>query len=215
MLAALTGTQPLAAQNYLKDALAAQTNGPVYSYQLQYMSPEFRATARVNPSRARGQRITVLSPAKSEWGKDEKRALADVDKDAGKAFWCHSFAKRIPYQSAKLISQTDKTATYRFVPLPEPGDADDAKIMRNLVGSVVVHKTKPAILKFGLKAPKSFKPAFIARIKTFVLSASCARTADGRTYVSRFELNVSGSAMMQKFTEKETRIHSRLKRAVN
>lgn len=203
---------PLSAQaaGYLEAALKAPKSGPSYSYNLDYRTDDFRGKARIHPSRPKGKRVVLVSPAASALTKPQRRGVAEVDREASKAFWCHSFAKRIPARSARLTAQTDTTATYSFKPIPDAGDAEDAKMMRHLVGTVTVSKAAPAILSFSLNAPKSFKPAFVARIKTFALHARCSRTPDGRTYVSRFDLNVTGSAMMRSFTERQTRIHTRL-----
>lgn len=213
-LAAGPAVTPLQAQkpNYIKAALDATTRGPAYSYTLDYRSDDFRGKARIYPSRAKGKRVVMITPPFSSLDSEQRAGVKEVDQDASKAFWCHSFAKRIPAGTARLISQNATTATYTFKPLPEAGDADDAKIMKHLVGTVMVSKRNPAILSFALDAPKPFKPVFVARIKTFALRAKCSRTPDGRTYVSRFDLNVSGSAMMRPFEERQSRNHTQLAR---
>lgn len=214
-LAAGPALTPLQAKgpNHLQAALNAATSGPTYSYTLDYRSDEFRGKARVHPSRAKGKRVVMIVPSLSKLDADQLKGVKEVDQDASKAFWCHSFAKRIPARTAKLVNQTGATATYTFKPVHEADDADDAKMMKHLVGTVTVSKSRPAILSFALDAPKSFKPVFVARIKSFALRAGCSRSPDGRTYVSRFDLNVSGSAMMRSFEERQSRIHTQLVRA--
>lgn len=208
---------PVSAQqaDYLSAALRANQTGPAYSYSLDYRSDDFRGQARIHPWKPKGKRVVMITPPAGSLTAEQRKGVQEVDRDASKAFWCHSFAKRIPAGTATLTNQTATTATYSFKPLPEAGDADDAKMMKHLVGTVTVSKSRPAILAFALDAPKSFKPVFVARIKTFALRAKCARTPDGRTFVSRFDLKVTGSAMMRSFTERQTRIHTRIARAGN
>ena len=198
------GSDPLA------NALNANTDGPVYSYQLDITVDDFVGRARVHPDRAAGKRVVMIFPEKSGLSSDERDGLKEIDEDASEDFWCHRFAKRIPRSGAQLVRQTATTATYRFNPIPRPNDRDDAKLMEHLTGTVTVAKDRPAILNFTLTAPESFKPALVARVDTFTLKADCAFSPDGRTYVSTFELKVTGSAMLQSFEDVQIRRHSAL-----
>ncbi|MEL7198672.1 MAG: hypothetical protein AAGL10_10180 [Pseudomonadota bacterium] len=193
-------------------ALDAKTSGPVYSYQLDITVDDFTGRARIYPDRAIGKRVAMISPKRTALTSDERKGLKDIDKDASEDFWCHHFAKRIPRKGARLVRQTASTATYRFNPLPDPKDKDDAKLMKHLTGTVTVAKDRPAILSFALSAPKSFKPAVVARVDTFSLKAQCDRSPDGRTFVKTIDLKVTGSAMLQSFEDKQSRRHSALRR---
>lgn len=51
----------------------------------------------------------------------------------------------------------------------------------------------------------AFKPNMMVKIKSFQMSATCERSPDGRTYAAETEVNISGSAAMQSFEEKERR----------
>lgn len=203
---------PALAQTPLEKALAAAKSGPVYSYDIGYVTPKMTATGRIDPSRPAGKRVTVTRPAKSAWTDEFKKAVAEVEKNRYKGFWCSAMATTIP-ASARLISQTATTATYAFRPLPDPSDKNSAKFAKHLTGRVTVDKKTPGILAYSLTAPKSFKPAFVARITKFNLNTSCERAPDGRTYVKSSKVVVSGSAFGKSFNEKVTRTHSRLRRA--
>jgi hypothetical protein len=173
---------------------------------------DFQGRARIHPSRAPGQRVELIFPSLASLNREERQGLEGIDKDASKDFWCHSFGRRIPSSGAVLTGQTATTATYSFKPVPDASDKDDVKLMRNLRGTVTVAKDRPAILSFALTAPKSFKPVMVARVDTFSMTARCARTSDGRTYVSTFNLRVTGSAMLQSFEQKQSRRHTQLRR---
>jgi len=213
LLMATISTQAIAqGQDPLIAALDTQTSGPAYSYQLDITVDEFTGRARIYPDRAIGRRVAMISPSRSELTADERDGLRDIDRDADQDFWCHNFAKRVPREGAQLVHQSASTATYRFRPLADPNDRDDAKLMKHLVGTVTVAKEHPAILSFTLTAPESFKPALVARVDTFSLNAQCSRSPDGRTYVKSLDLNVTGSAMFQSFEDRQTRRHSALQR---
>ncbi len=203
---------PALAQTPLKRALTAAKNGPVYSYDISYVTREMNAAGRINPSRPNGQRVKVSRPAKSTWSDDFKKAVKEIENGRYKGFWCSEMAKSIP-ASARLISQTATTATYAFKPLPDPDEKASKKFVKHLNGRVTVDKKAPAILAYSLTAPKSFKPAFVARITKFNLNTSCARAPDGRTYVKNSKVIVAGSAFGKSFNESTTRTHSRLKQA--
>lgn len=212
-LAALNSASPKAdGSSHLDRALKAKSSGPRYSYQLDITADDFRGKARIHPNRPKGSRVAMITPAKSALNSEQRQALAGIDAEAEEDLWCHSFAKRIPATGARLFKQTATSATYRFAPLGDPADKDDMKIMRNLIGTVTVSKTKPAIVSFNLDAPKPFKPAIVAKVQTFTMRVRCARTPDGRTYVSRYSFTVAGSAMMQSFEERQVRTHTKLRR---
>lgn len=203
---------PVLAQTPLQKALTAAKSGPVYSYDISYVTPKMTAAGRIDPSRPSGKRVTVTRPAKSTWTDEFKKAVKEIENNRYKGFWCSEMAKSIP-ASARLISQTATTATYAFKPLPDPDEKASKKFVKHLNGRVTVDKKTPAILAYSLTAPKSFKPAFIARITKFNLNTSCARAPDGRTYVKNSKVIVAGSAFGKSFNESTTRTHSRLKQA--
>ena len=65
----------------------------------------------------------------------------------------------------------------------------------------VSSKEDGQVLSMQMSLPKPYKPSIAAKIETFMLDASCARTPDGRTYLQDMQLQVSGSAMMQSFDQ--------------
>ena len=169
-------------------ALDAQQSGPSYSYTVLYEAEDIDAVAHVHPTNNIGERVIVSRPGREQWSKDFKSQIAELEAEPEGILWCSSFATNIPRHDAQLVSETELTVTYQFEPVPDPGEADDAKLMKHLVGEVIIDKMRPAILHFKMHAPKSFKPMFLAKIKVFEMNASCERSPDGRTYLSELEI---------------------------
>lgn len=209
-LAALLALALPAAADPLADALSAAAEGPLYAYDMIYETGEIRATGSVDPSQPEGSRVIVKTPAKADWPEDFEEGVAEIDKDADGDIWCSQFAEIIP-ADAELVSETGSTATYTFQPNADPDDPDDAKFMKHIRGEVTIDTANPAITSFRMYAPKPFKPAMVAKVNTFQMTAKCTRAPDGRTYVEQFNMKVAGSAMMQSFEERMARTISNLR----
>ncbi|MEE9328569.1 MAG: hypothetical protein V3V30_00415 [Parvularculaceae bacterium] len=191
--------QSAAPDQWLDQARNPATQGPIYSYVMNYEEGEIKAAGRVDPSKRVGQRIIVSSPPEETWTDDFRSEISSMEDDAAD-IWCAEFSEAIPV-NAKLDRQDDTSATYSFKPVPDPDDKDDAKFMKHISGSVTIAKEDGAILHFSMTAPKPFKPVMIAKIQNFDLAATCARAPDGRTYIADMRINIKGKAMMQKFEE--------------
>ncbi len=200
--------------DYLRQALAAPVDGPVYTYVLHYEDKKIKAHGTVDPSKPRGERVTMASPPEEKWSKSLRKGIRRMDKNAEKNLWCAQTAKYIP-NDAKLVKQTADTATYSFAPMADPDDQEEQKLMRGVVGSVTVAKQNPAILEVSLIAPKPFKPMSIAKIKKFNTTVKCERAPDGRTYASDWTVHVKGSVLVKKVEQKTIRRISALKPVTN
>ena len=215
--AAVLATSQVSAEpagDYLSRALDADSSGPVYQYDLSYRSEDLSVSARIDPSRPLGQRVQVLSPSKSDWNKEITEGVEDLEADPVDDFWCSGFAEMVP-RNASLVGQTGTTATYRFQPLPDPNDPDDAKLMKHLVGEITVAKQDPQILSIALTAPQPFKPVWVAKITRFDLSVACERVPDGRTHMREFRITVDGKAALQTLRERELRTITNVRVASN
>ncbi len=188
----------------LEQALKAPTDGPVYAYTLSYADRKIEAAGRVDPSKPRGERVKLSNAPEEPWSKKFAKAVRRIDKNAEKNLWCSQTAKYIPTDAA-IQSETNDTITYSFKPLPDPDDEDSEKLMKGVVGTVVIAKENPAILEVSLTAPKPFKPMFIAKVETFDTKVKCARAPDGRTYASEWTIHVKGTALMKGLEEKTIR----------
>ncbi|MDJ0920480.1 MAG: hypothetical protein QNI84_05090 [Henriciella sp.] len=196
---------PAGADPLLAKMRAVSSDGPVYAYEMTYQDTSISATGQVDPSQPEGQRIQITSPDPDAWPDDFEDELKDMDADTDGDIWCASFAERVP-DTAELINADAAQATYAFVPIPD-ADADGMrkKMMKQIKGEITVDAEDGAVLGFQMRLPKPYKPAMVAKINAFEMTASCARAPDGRTYIEDFSMQVSGSAMMQSFEENISR----------
>ena len=105
----------------------------------------------------------------------------------------------------RRIEETDDTVQFAFTPVPgEESDDMERKILKKVKASATLSKADGQVLSFSMSLPKPFKPAMIAKINTFQLDATCVRAPDGRTYLEAMQMDVSGSAMMQAFSQTVT-----------
>jgi len=185
----------------LRQALARSASGPVYIYDVHYASPDFSADYRVDPSQPVGARVIVSTPARESWSLDFIEQVADMDEFGRSNFLCSDFASNIP-DDARLIYETDLSATYEFEPVPE--DEDDEDVFPHLTGQVTVDKLDPAILKFQMVSPKPFKPHWLLFIRRMEMKVSCGRLPDGRTHVKRLSSDVEGTAALKSISSHET-----------
>jgi len=197
-------------QTPLEAALSATVDGPIYSYDLTFQNNELNATGRLDPSRPLGQRIQVDTPQEADWDDDFREAIAEMESETEGDIWCSSFAENIPADAA-LEEETETKAIYSFTPQANPDEPEEGKFFSKLKGRVTIDKINPAILTFQMFAISPFKPVPVAKVTAFDMTVSCARSPDGRTYGETMEVNVSGSAMFQKFEEFERRQISNLK----
>jgi hypothetical protein len=201
---------PAFADTPLERALAAPSDGPAYKFELSIDGDTLKGTAEVDPTRPEGERLTLLSPSEEELSDAGAEMLADLKaKTKGDKIWCSDFAGNIP-ADAKLISESGEAAVYSFRPLPGEDDETPAKVYKHLTGRVTVSKETPSILAFEMFAEKPFKPALAAKVDTFSMKVGCATAPDGRTYMRDFSLDLSGSALMQPFSQTERRQITRL-----
>ena len=189
---------------------AASEDGPLYAYETRFSWEDTDVTARIDPSAEAGQRIVVLSPDETEWSDDFREELVQMDSNTEGDIWCHEFAQMVP-MDANVLDQSATTSTYAFTPVPE-ADADktEQKLMKQLEGRVTLDKSDGAVLSFNMTLPKPYNPAMVAKINAFAMDVRCARAPDGRTFIEDFNMNVSGSAMMQSFDETVSRTITKL-----
>jgi len=185
----------------LQQALSRSTEGPVYLYDVHYDSRDFSADYRVDPSQPTGSRVIVSTPSRQDWTRDFVEQVAEMDESAKSNFLCSDFASNIP-SDARLIHETQLSATYEFDPVPE--DEDDAKMFPHLVGQVTVDKLDPAILAYQMIAPKPFKPQWLLYIRRMEFQVHCDRLPDGRTHVQQFTSSIEGTVALKSISNQET-----------
>lgn len=209
LLAALP-VLPAGADALLQKAKAPPAKGPLYIFDVDYKDADNTFRMTVDPTQPEGKRVTSFSPdPKTLKGDAAKRAKNLIEKTEGNVL-CSEFAGNIPV-NAKRAAETDQTATYTFTPLPGEEDGDMAKAYKYLNGKAVIDKATGAILSFEMVSPKAFKPMAVAKVDTFNFKAVCKAGPDGRTHIDTFRFDMSGSAMMQAFSQSETRKISNLR----
>lgn len=201
---------PASADPVLEMMRSLSKEGPVYAYEMTYSDTEVTANGRVDPSKPEGERIEIFSPDESEWSKDFRKGVADMEAETDGDIWCADFSEMVPVDATQTAEDTD-SVTYAFTPNPEPdADKTEQKMMKQLDGRVTVSKTDGQVLAFNMVLPKPYKPAIVAKINRFEMAATCSRAPDGRTYLEQFDFDISGSAMMQSFEERVTRSITKL-----
>lgn len=202
---ALSLSLPAAADPVLEMMRSLSKEGPIYSYEMTYSDTDVTANGLIDPSKPEGERIEIYSPDESEWTKDFRDGIADMEAETDGDIWCADFAEMVP-ANATALTEDAGTITYAFTPEPEAGaDKNEQKMMKQLNGTVTLDKTDGAVLAFNMVLPKPYKPAMVAKINRFEMDATCDRAPDGRTYVEQFSFDIKGSAMMQSFEESVTR----------
>ncbi|MEO1303603.1 MAG: hypothetical protein AAFV37_01415 [Pseudomonadota bacterium] len=202
---AFGSTAQASADPLLEMMRAASEEGPLYAYETRFAWEDIDVTARIDPSAEIGQRIDVLSPSEADWSDKFREDLEKMDAGTEGDIWCNEFAEMVP-TDASLLDQGASTSTYAFTPIPEPdADKTEQKMMKQLEGVVTLDKTDGAILSFQMTLPKPYKPAMVAKINTFIMDVDCERAPDGRTFIESFNMDVSGSAMMQSFDQSVSR----------
>ena len=189
----------------LSTVRGAPQDGPLYAYEMRYEAGEISAAGTIDPTQPEGARVTVTNPAEADWPEGFAETIAELDSEADGDIWCASLLEMVP-ETAGIATETRQIATYTFSPIAnDDTDGPRRKLFRALIGSVTLDKVDPAVLSFQLHLPEPMKPHFLVKIERFSLFAECARAPDGRTYVARFETDLAGSAMGNRFDESERR----------
>ena len=112
-----------------------------------------------------------------------------------------------------LKSETDQEAIYTF--MPNGGDADDAKIMRKLLGTMTFDKQSPHVKSFSLEAIKPFRPILVAKVLKMRIDLEFAEISPGEFVMVREAQDVLVRAMGIKKHEKSEKVCSDFKRIVS
>jgi len=213
ILASLPGTLPASADAVLERARAASKDGPAYVLEMVYERGSERFRLTIDQSLPEGQRVIAISPdPASLTGEAAARAERLKTRTRGE-IWCSAFAASIP-ANAQRMSETGGRTTYRFTPRPGPDDPSQiASAYRHLDATAIIDTASGQVLSYQMSAPRSFKPHVAAKVDTFSLNVSCRPAPDGRTYAETYQMRLTGSAMMQAFSQDETRRISSLRLA--
>ena len=200
-LSAMTSAEPWSTN--LKQALAKKNTGSIYSYQLAFKSNALAGTVIVDPTKADGQRTSIISPAASARSVEFNEFAKELEDDAKQSILCSRFAENMP-ASVTFVSKTAETETYAFTPIPSADmDTLEKKVIASLLGEITISSVNPAVLHFSMRSTKPIKPMFLVRLDTFRMSVKCVRSPDGQTYSQQQLSETTGSALGQSLDDKE------------
>lgn len=200
----------VSADPLLEQMRSLTSEGSKYAYEMAFETDEYQTRLKIDPSEVEGQRIDVIAPDESEWTDDFRKYINRMDANTEGEIWCQQFAEMVP-QDAKATEQSTSSIAYAFTPVPEAdADKSEQKLMKQMDGTVRLDKSDGAVLSFSMSLPKPFKPMIAAKIDQFEMQVDCARAPDGRTFIQRMNLDITGSAMMQKIKQIEKREITRL-----
>ena len=175
---------------------------PVYAFDLHVIDGETELKGRLDATKPEGARFT-LSDAYPETSltKEDRAIIKTIDEGARGEIFCDQHGDLIGTAVSEL-SRTEDTITYSFEPQPE--DESDEKIFKNLRGEVTVWTENPDVKSIRMYAPKSFKPAMVAKIDAFDMTISCVRGPDGHAVRAAITQAIEGSAMGQSIDQSST-----------
>lgn len=202
---------PAGADALLEKARKVSKEGPAYVFDMAFEDGGQRLMMTVDQTRAEGERVVAVTPDIASLDGDAAKRAERLKAQTKGDIWCSNFIGNIP-ANAKRVSETPVAATYSFTPVA--GENDDMRdVMKHLTGMATLDKATGNLLTFELTSPKAFKPAMVAKVDTFRMKVSCKAAPDGRSHIDTFTMQVSGNAMMQAFSQNETRKVSNLKAA--
>lgn len=202
---------PAGADALLEKARKVSKEGPAYVFDMLFEQGDQRLTLKVDQARPEGERVVAVTPDITSLEGDTAKRAERLKAETKGDIWCSNFTGNIP-ANAKRVSETSSAATYSFTPVA--GEDDDMRdVVKHLTGKATLDKATGNVLAFELTAPKAFKPAMVAKVDKFSMKVSCKAAPDGRSHIDTFNMQVSGNAMMQAFSQNETRKVSNLKAA--
>lgn len=199
---------PAGADALLEKARKVSKEGPAYVFDMAFEEGGQRLMMTVDQGRPEGERVVALTPDIASLTGDAAKRAERLKAQTKGDIWCSNFMGNIP-ANAKRVSETPAAATYSFTPVAEKDD-DMRDVVKYLTGKATLDKATGNVLAFELTAPKAFKPAMVAKVDTFSMKVSCKAAPDGRSHIDTFNMQVSGNAMMQAFSQNETRKVSNL-----
>lgn len=195
----------------LKDATGVGIE-PIYTFDVNMKTKEYEANFKVDPSAKEGERIEIIGGTLKDLPRPARRAIKEIDKDMDGDIWCGNMNDIVP-DKVETLKEDAQSITFGFKPLPEPDEPEDAKLMKHMRATLTVSKGEnPQVKEMHMFNEAPFKPVMVAKIDTFNMRISCEVGPDGRSYAAKSTFAITGSAMMQKLEERNSRVISNLKR---
>ena len=130
----------------------------------------------------------------------------DEDKDGESDDEEEGFSAIGQEDSWKLVSETETEATYQFT--PEADDAEEAKFLKHLQGTMLIDKQNPHIKKFSMKALRKFKPMALVKILNMQVEVEFADVGNGDYKVVKESEDVTVRVALIKQREKSETVYS-------
>lgn len=202
---------PAGADALLQKAKAKKPSdgAPVYTYSVDYHDGKALYRLSVDQSRPEGERLVGFSPDPATLTGDAAKRYERLKATTSGDIWCRAFSESIP-ADARRVSETGGRAAYEFTPLPGANAGDMGKQYKHLKGRAEIDTQTGEIMAFEMTAPKAFKPAVVAKVDRFEMKIACALAPDGRSHIETMTMDLSGTAMMNAFSQTERRSVSKL-----
>ncbi|MEA1941638.1 MAG: hypothetical protein U9P68_05275 [Pseudomonadota bacterium] len=179
-----------------------------WRFTLTFSGAEGELVARFDGAQAETERWQLVSPAQADLT-DEQREIwedivtrrAEAEADEGGLFFSREDARYQP-GSLSLHLQDADDVTYRFAPVLDADDAEDAAFAEHLNGEITVGRHEPGVRHVRLWAPESFKPNFAVRVSRFEVTQEFADLEGLPAPVMvRMRQDIAGNAAFQSFEE--------------
>lgn len=181
---------------------------------------------RVNPQRAAGERITVMSGSLEALPEEAREEIEAVNAEQNVAalaseFWCNSEddgplngddPEDDLGEGVTVISENDVEAVLGLdigllKGMLTEGDEDDGmpnKIVKRMAAQVTVTKPDLEMKSMRVWLTRPVRVMLVAKIKEMDIRQSCALAPNGHWYASERQLTVRGKALGVNFSEQQS-----------
>jgi len=178
-----------------------------WRFTLTFTGAEGELVARFDGTRAEAERWQLVSPAQAELTEEQRTVWDEIitrdeeDDEDGGLFFDREDALYQPGTLSLHLQDADDV-TYRFQPLLDTEDPEDAAFAEYLSGEITVGRHEPGVRHVRLWAPESFKPNFAVRVSRFEIVQEFA-DLDGlpAPVMVRMRQDIAGNAAFQSFEE--------------
>lgn len=224
LLAAFSATTTAVAElpSLVEDALATVVARAEpdqrWSFTRTVMSGAESFTMRYDPTRPLESAWTLLAPASADALSDDvRRTLEEMQaeetpdvsafvgntEDAAEAFVAGLG------EAMTIVSEDAPRVTYAFQPVMEEGNGEWGSMGRHLSGELIVEKALPLVTSMRFFAPRSFKPAPVARIDSMDVTMRYGEVEPGGPIALLESVSrLSGSAFFRRIDQSQRVTHS-------
>lgn len=190
------------------DRSVPQDSDADWRFTLTFTGAEGEIVARFDGTRTEAERWQLVSPAEAELTEDQRAVWDEIitrrdaeDDGEGGLFFSREDALYQPGTLSLHLQDADDV-TYRFRPVLDVDEPEDAAFAEYLNGEITVGRHEPGVRHVRLWAPDSFKPNFAVRVRRFEIVQEFA-DLDGlpAPVMVRMRQDIAGNAAFQSFEE--------------